>query len=82
MKLNLILAFLLVAVMATSQTRDWENPEVFAINKEKPRATFLPYPDAKLAAQDDYSASPYFMCAPCMSRAHLLQATGKFQNYK
>ncbi len=61
MKLNLILAFLLVAVMATSQTRDWENPEVFAINKEKPRATFLPYPDAKLAAQDDYSASPYFM---------------------
>ena len=61
MKLNLILAFFLVAVMATSQTRDWENPEVFAINKEKPRATFLPYPDAKLAAQDDYSASPYFM---------------------
>ena len=61
MKLNLILAFLLVAVMATSQTRDWENPEVFAINKEKPRASFLPYPDAKLAAQDDYSASPYFM---------------------
>lgn len=61
MKLNLILAFLLVAVMATSQTRDWENPEVFAINKEKPRATFLSYPDAKLAAQDDYSASPYFM---------------------
>lgn len=61
MKLNLILAFLLVAVMATSQTRDWENPEVFAINKEKPRATFLPYPDAKLAAQDDYSASTYFM---------------------
>lgn len=69
MKLNLILAFLLVAVMATSQTRDWENPEVFAINKEKPRATFLPYPDAKLAAQDDYSASPYFM---------LLDGTWKF----
>ena len=22
------------------------------------------------------------LCAPCMSRAHLLQATGKFQNYK
>lgn len=24
----------------------------------------------------------YMMCAPCMSRAHLLQATVKFQNYK
>jgi len=24
----------------------------------------------------------YRVCAPCMSRAHLLQATVKFQNYK
>lgn len=39
---------------------DWENPEVFAINKEDTRATALPYPSSELAVKDNYSASPYY----------------------
>lgn len=39
---------------------DWENPEVFAINKEATRATALPYPSVQLAAKDSYDASPYY----------------------
>lgn len=39
---------------------DWENPEVFAINKEEARATALPYATEVQAAVNDYKASPYF----------------------
>jgi beta-galactosidase len=43
-----------------AQNPDWENPEIFAINKENTRTTSLPYPDENLAAEDDYSKSPYY----------------------
>lgn len=46
---------------AQNSVPDWENPEVFAINKEDTRATALPYPSEQLALTDDYSASPYFL---------------------
>ncbi len=39
---------------------DWENPEVFAINKEDTRATALPYAAEAQAAVNNYEASPYF----------------------
>lgn len=39
---------------------DWENPEVFEINKEKTRATSIPYPNQHLAQFDDYDKSPYY----------------------
>ena len=56
--LSLMLATGLTAQQNTLP--DWENPEVFAINKEATRATSLPYPDETLAVDDDYSASPYY----------------------
>lgn len=49
-----------VAVAQQDKLPDWENPEVFDVNKEPARTTSLPYPDAKSAAADDYSASPYY----------------------
>ncbi len=39
---------------------DWENPEVFAVNKENTRATALPYPSEQLAIGDNYDSSPYY----------------------
>ena len=39
---------------------DWENPEVFAVNKEDTRTTCLPYPDEELALADEAEASPYY----------------------
>lgn len=39
---------------------DWENPQVFAINKEATRSTALPYPNEELAKTDDYTKSPYY----------------------
>ncbi|MFT4202741.1 MAG: glycoside hydrolase family 2 TIM barrel-domain containing protein [Chitinophagaceae bacterium] len=62
--MNKGLLFLLTCWAAThahAQSRpDWENPEVFAINKENTRATSLPYPTEALAARNDYASSPYF----------------------
>ncbi|MDR2118228.1 MAG: DUF4981 domain-containing protein [Tannerellaceae bacterium] len=61
MKKGFIFSLLLLSAGAFSQSApDWENPEVFAINKEATRATSIPYPSAELALADDYSASPYY----------------------
>ncbi len=49
-----------VSLAAQNKTPDWENPEVFAINKEAARATSLPYPSKKLAIADEAEASPYY----------------------
>ena len=51
-----------VDIIGFSQpTPDWENPQVFAINKEAPRATFLPYQNEELAIADDYAQSAFFL---------------------
>ncbi len=41
---------------------DWENPAVFRINKEAPRATFFTYANVEQAKTFDKTASPYYQC--------------------
>ena len=53
------LSFACASIFAQS-VPDWENPEVFAVNKEDTRATSIPYPSEELAKKDDYSSSPYY----------------------
>ena len=61
MKKTLLLILSGFLLTLSAQTRpDWENPEVFAVNKESTRATSLPYPSEKLAIADDYSQSPFY----------------------
>lgn len=59
--------FCLIALLATqlclyaqNKSPEWENPEVFAVNKEDTRATSLPYAAVDQALTNDYSASPYY----------------------
>ncbi|MDR2683100.1 MAG: hypothetical protein LBB64_04420, partial [Dysgonamonadaceae bacterium] len=47
--------------MVQAQTPEWENPEIFGINKEPARATALPYANEQQAIADTYSASPYYL---------------------
>lgn len=63
MKQTLYLLLLLMgtSLFAQNSVPDWENPEVFAVNKEETRATSLPYPNDNLALANDYTASPYFI---------------------
>lgn len=56
-----LLSFVISGSLFAQNVPDWENPEVFAVNKEETRATSLPYPDENLAIVDDYNASPYYI---------------------
>ncbi len=54
----------LLAAFAPAQTpvrNDWEDPAVFGRNKEEPRASFVPFPDAAAAVAGRAKDSPYFM---------------------
>lgn len=44
-----------------AQAPDWENPLVFGINKEAPRATAFPYATAAEAQQANYKQSPFYL---------------------
>ena len=43
-----------------SSRNDWENPEVFQINREPARAAFLSYADEASAIIDNYTSSPWY----------------------
>jgi beta-galactosidase len=62
LQLVMILGFFFLGFSAQAQNtpNDWENPQVFQINKEYPVATFLPYADEATAIADNYAKSPYY----------------------
>ncbi len=39
---------------------DWENPEVFAINKEQPRASFIPFQTRDQVIENKANTSPFY----------------------
>lgn len=65
MKKTFIMIFHLIILTSSISSQDkklpdWENPEVFAINKEDTRATSIPYPNTTLAVNDSYESSPFY----------------------
>ncbi len=42
------------------EINDWENPEVFGINKEAPRAYFIPYLKDEDVIKDDAKNSSFY----------------------
>ncbi|VBB44759.1 Beta-galactosidase [uncultured Paludibacter sp.] len=63
-KLILLLTFsaaILAGFAQNTQENDWENPQIFQINREPARTAFLPYSDATSAILDDYSKSPWYI---------------------
>jgi len=63
MKITSFLVLLSFLGLQTSfaQSYDWENPEVFGINKETPRATAFPYLNGMDALKANPKASPYLL---------------------
>ena len=53
------LLFVAVATSALAQPPDWENPAVFRINKEAPRATLMPFPTKEDATTKARLESPW-----------------------
>lgn len=68
--LLLITALLMVTGIKAQQLPDWENPEIIAINKEAPHATFIPYQDERSAMDNNRLNSTSFK---------LLNGTWKFK---
>lgn len=56
--LSFIFAFSFVSV---AQKKEWEDPTVFEVNKEKYRSTSFPYPNKEMALSDDKEQSPFFL---------------------
>ena len=56
-----VVTTLIFVTNSLAQKNDWENPEVFQINREAARAAFIPYADETSAILDDYSKSPWYM---------------------
>ena len=61
MKCAVVAALPVMAFMqvAAQQQHEWENPQLFERNKEKPHASFMLYSKAADAVTDDYTASPW-----------------------
>lgn len=61
MKKNIIFTvFLAVSTLVTAQKKEWEDPQIFAVNKEKARTTSISYANETEAMTDDFSKSSYF----------------------
>lgn len=62
MKQTILFYFLMLSfgLAAQNDVPDWENPEVFAVNKENTRTTSLPYTNEELAIKNIYGSSPYY----------------------
>lgn len=50
-----------MSCIAIAQTPEWENPEIFGINKELPRATAIPFDSEQSAIENNREKSPYFL---------------------
>jgi len=61
--------FLANTSFAQTRNNDWENPQLFELNKEKPHASFMLFSKKEEVVADDYSASPFYQ---------LLNGTWKF----
>ena len=59
-KLRKELVYLFLLFGCTTAQNDWENPEVFAVNKEEPRASFFAYDSEKAALLGDMKNSPLY----------------------
>lgn len=62
LKLLLLFSATVSGLFAQNQSNvaEWENPEIFQVNREPARAAFLPYADIKSAIADEYSQSPWY----------------------
>jgi len=58
--LLLILTLLCLLNINAQKVNDWENPEVVGINKYAPHCTLIPYPDERMALENNRVMSPYF----------------------
>ncbi len=60
-KFLVIICGILLSAPSFPQSPDWENPEIFGINKEEPRSTGIPFASEESALLNNYGESPYYL---------------------
>ena len=64
MKISTTILLLLIgasALFSNSESLEWENPEIFAINKSAPHATMIPFQDMESALSSDVGKSDRYI---------------------
>ena len=59
-KLLFAIGCLMNVAFAQSGNNDWENPQLYELNKEAPHATFMLFNRKEDVVADDYSRSPFY----------------------
>ena len=59
-KLICILCLISQIGFAQTKNNDWENPQLFELNKEKPHANFMLFDQKSDVVKDEYSRSPFY----------------------
>jgi len=56
----LFLSFFIFLNIYAQQLHDWENPDIVGINKNEPHTTLIPFPDERMALENNRFESPLF----------------------
>jgi beta-galactosidase len=56
----LVFSFFSLLNISAQQINDWENPAVVDINKNDPHCTLIPFPDERMALENNRMQSPFF----------------------
>lgn len=65
------------AVDSRDARPDWENPEIFGINKQPAHASFFPYGSVELANENNRANSPYYLSLNGQWQFHWVDAPAK-----
>jgi len=57
----LIFASLIFHIISAQSSCDWENPDVIGINKNSPHCTMIPFPDERMALENNRDQSPFYI---------------------
>ncbi len=57
---SLLLVLLCITSNVSAQTPEWENPEIFNINRDAPKAHFIRYHSEQAALAEDHADNPYY----------------------
>ena len=57
-----LIVMIFVAAISSATSHDWENEQVFSINKEPAHCTYTPYATVEQAMMDVSAYSPYYRC--------------------
>ena len=60
-KIPVLSLAVLLGMQVSASVNDWENPAVFAVGREKVRATAYPYPTSPDAKEGEHETSPYYL---------------------